>query len=286
MSEDLIVHVLKTFNETHPAMIIAKCFQAGINPPANFSTCSARELPSFFCLCVGGEGAAIFFLSVCRWRVSMRPYLLSLSTGYGSCDCHLVCHLPSSFSVSEIRFPYILSIRFAFFFISLCVSYCWSSSIFCMRVAVYIISRYASCGHHDFSVCEVRSSFSVYKLPSFSRYLICSLHAFSPYAFPFFSISRCVSYSRSSCIFCMRVAVFMISRYTIFRLCSFSVCQLYVSCNVHSRDVSCSVHSGYVSCSVHSGYVSCNFILGMWVNSQCSFSVCELIRSVHSRYVS
>ena len=164
MSEDLIVHVLKTFSETHPAMITAKCFQAGINPPANFSACSARELLSFFCLCVGGEGAAIFLLSVCRWRGSchlssvcvsvarellsffclcvggegaaifllsvcrwrgsMRTYLLSLSTGYGSCDCHLVCHLPSSFSVFEIRFPYILSIRFAFFFISLCVSYC------------------------------------------------------------------------------------------------------------------------------------------------------------------
>ena len=57
MSEDLIVHVLKTFSETHPAMITAKCFQAGINPPANFSACSARELLSFFCLCVGGEGA-------------------------------------------------------------------------------------------------------------------------------------------------------------------------------------------------------------------------------------
>ena len=187
MSEDLIVHVLKTFNETHPAMIIAKCFQAGINPPANFSTCSARELPSFFCLCVGGEGAAIFllsvcrwrgschlssvcvsvarelpsffclcvggegaaifFLSVCRWRVSMRPYLLSLSTGYGSCDCHLVCHLPSSFSVSEIRFPYILHTICLFLHLSVCE-----------LLLIFIHFLYASCRLYNFSVCELRTS--------------------------------------------------------------------------------------------------------------------------------
>ena len=101
MSEDLIVHVLKTFNETHPAMIIAKCFQAGINPPANFSTCSARELPSFFCLCVGGEGAASFFC-LCVGGEGAAIFLLSVCRWRGSCHLSSVCvsvarELPSFF---------------------------------------------------------------------------------------------------------------------------------------------------------------------------------------------
>ena len=297
MSEDLIVHILKTFSETHPAMITAKCFQADINPPANFSACSARELPSFFCLCVGArehEDILAVFVN--------RAWKLRLSFSCVSCRLHS---------------PYL---KYGFLTFS---PYDWPfSSSLCVWVTVDL---------HAFSVCELPSiwflgmrvadimSFRYARYGPHSRCLICSLDAFSPYALPFsaflgvwvtvdlhtFSVcelpslwflgirflgyvhSRYVSYtSVAMFILGMWVAVFILGMWVaVFILgelqCSFSVCEL--QCSFSVCELRCSFSVCELQCSFSVCELQCSFSV---CELRCSFSVCELIRSVHSRYVS
>ena len=140
-----------------------------------------------------------------------------------------------------------------------------------MRVADIVIFRYARYGLHSRCIsCRL-----------YSRYLICSLHAFSPYAFPFFRhFSVCelqsifMHFLYASCrLYHFSVydfsAMFILGMSVIRELqCSFSGCELQCSFSVCELQCSFSVcelqfHSRYVSCSVHSRYLSCNFILGM-----------------------